>query len=430
MKDITVLLLSGGQSNRFWPLGQKNLLPIFGKNLVLHQIHALQDAGFSNIVAVVNEKTHDCLQTANVTTVIQKGEGMAHAILSAKEYITGRKVLIVIDNDFLHKDFFKQVRNEIQKTTNNMLVTYQAPHYLPMGYVSLHNNVITDIVEKPKIGQEPSSFVTISSHFFQNADTLLTSITKTKSADDDRYEKAIKQMMKNGDIFEQYIYDGPYAYLKYPWHMLQVMSHFLSTLTTSHIAKNTHIDKTARVIGPVVIEEGVRVMEYAKISGPSYIGRNTIIGNHTMIRNSHIGEQCVIGFGSDITRSYIGALTWLHSNYVGDSILGESVTVGSGTVFANLRLDEQHIHSPIRKEKISTMRDKLGAIIADMVSIGVNCSIMPGVKIGTGSIIGAGVILQEDLADNTRCYIQQHHTKRTQTKQLSRKKRNAFREKL
>jgi len=37
---------------------------------------------------------------------------------------------------------------------------------------------------------------------------------------------------------------------------------------------------------------------------------------------------------------------------------------------------------------------------------------MPGVKTGVYSIVGAGVVLREDLADNTLIYAEQTHVKK------------------
>jgi bifunctional UDP-N-acetylglucosamine pyrophosphorylase/glucosamine-1-phosphate N-acetyltransferase len=79
--------------------------------------------------------------------------------------------------------------------------------------------------------------------------------------------------------------------------------------------------------------------------------------------------------------------------------------MGSGTVLANLRLDESPIFSTIKQEKILTGRSKLGACIGNNVRIGVNVSIMPGVKIGKGAFVGAGVVLGEDIPDGMYCRI-------------------------
>ena len=48
---------------------------------------------------------------------------------------------------------------------------------------------------------------------------------------------------------------------------------------------------------------------------------------------------------------------------------------------------------------MNSKRTKLGAIIGSHVRIGVNTSIMPGIKIGTNSMIGAGLRIDRDIPD-------------------------------
>jgi bifunctional UDP-N-acetylglucosamine pyrophosphorylase/glucosamine-1-phosphate N-acetyltransferase len=182
-----------------------------------------------------------------------------------------------------------------------------------------------------------------------------------------------------------------------------MMDVFLSTITKKNIHKSVVIKDHVTIEGPVLIEEGVKIFEGSKIVGPVYIGKHTIVGNNNIIRSSMIGSDCVTGFNTDITRSYIGNNCWFHSNYVGDSILGDDISLGSGAVFANLRLDDGEISSIVKKEKISTGKNKLGAMIGSHVRIGVNASIMPGIKIGSGSFIGSGVILDKDIEDKQFC---------------------------
>ncbi len=152
------------------------------------------------------------------------------------------------------------------------------------------------------------------------------------------------------------------------------------------------------------------IFENTKIVGPCYIGPDTIIGNNNIIRQSHIAGGCVTGFNTDITRSYIGDACWFHSNYIGDSVLEGNVSMGSGSVLANLRLDEGTIWSEVGGTRINTMRTKLGTIIGRDVRIGVNTSVMPGVKIGSQSFIGAGTIIDKDISDASFCMAKSTYT--------------------
>ncbi|MCX6012843.1 MAG: DapH/DapD/GlmU-related protein, partial [Chloroflexi bacterium] len=98
--------------------------------------------------------------------------------------------------------------------------------------------------------------------------------------------------------------------------------------------------------------------------------------------------------------SYIDDDCWLHSNYIGDSIIGKGCNFGAGTVTANLRFDNRNIMVRVKSDIINTNLDKLGVIMGAGCKTGVNASIMPGVRIGNHSTIGANVSLTRDLEPN------------------------------
>ncbi|MBI4035130.1 MAG: hypothetical protein HY381_01920 [Candidatus Chisholmbacteria bacterium] len=79
-------------------------------------------------------------------------------------------------------------------------------------------------------------------------------------------------------------------------------------------------------------------------------------------------------------------------------MLESDISFGAGALTANFRLDQQ----PIK----DTGRTKLGAIIGSGSRIGVNASLMPGVKIGAQSFVGPGAVLSQDLADHQACFTQ------------------------
>jgi bifunctional UDP-N-acetylglucosamine pyrophosphorylase/glucosamine-1-phosphate N-acetyltransferase len=116
-----------------------------------------------------------------------------------------------------------------------------------------------------------------------------------------------------------------------------------------------------------------------------------------LIRDSSIGSDCVVGYGTEIKHSYIGDGCWFHSNYIGDSVIEDDCSFGAGAITANFRLDETIISSRIGNDKINTGHDKLGAIIGRGCRIGINSSIMPGITIGANSFVGAHINLTHNL---------------------------------
>jgi acetyltransferase-like isoleucine patch superfamily enzyme len=104
--------------------------------------------------------------------------------------------------------------------------------------------------------------------------------------------------------------------------------------------------------------------------------------------------------------------------------------MGSGAVLANLRLDDGEISSIIDGERVPTGRNKLGAMVARDVRIGVNASIMPGMKIGKGSFVGAGVVLDRDLPEETYCMAKEAYTSLRNKKSAGSQNRDEFKKQL
>jgi bifunctional UDP-N-acetylglucosamine pyrophosphorylase/glucosamine-1-phosphate N-acetyltransferase len=203
-------------------------------------------------------------------------------------------------------------------------------------------------------------------------------------------------MTGEGHTLKAVPYDGPWQAIKYPWHILDTMDYFADDIK-SHVSPGCRISDKAAIDENVILEENVRVFEGAVIRGPGYIGRNSVIGNGALIRDSFIGSDCVVGYGTEIKHSYIGDGCWFHSNYIGDSVIEDDCSFGAGAITANFRLDENEINSRIGGSRIKTGRDKLGAIIARGCRIGINSSIMPGITIGADCFVGAQVNLTRNL---------------------------------
>jgi NDP-sugar pyrophosphorylase family protein len=410
MKNIRAILLAGGDSTRLWPVQDKHFLSILGKPLIIHSVSQLIKTGIEDIVIIVpkgKKEKFEYILTEFTSITIHLVEqlderGMAGALLSAETYVLNREILVVSPADIYDDSLLVAFKEMLADKPTGVMAGVFRDTYFPGGYLTVDKGIVRGIVEKPDEMKVPSNIVNLVFYYFYNGTFLIEALKQANSDKDDVFELAIDSMIRNGFLFKFLPYSGHWGYIKYPWHVLSVMTYFLSMLKEE---KNRHIeiDSTAIIEGPVVCGEGVQIMDHVKIIGPVYIGAGTIIGSHSMIRESMIGEHCVIGFNTDIARSYIGNHCWFHKNYIGDSVLSDNVCMGAGAVLANFRLDEKNIQSPIGSSTINTQRNKLGSMIGANVRIGVNASIMPGIKIGKNTFVGAGVILTEDLKENKYC---------------------------
>lgn len=127
----------------------------------------------------------------------------------------------------------------------------------------------------------------------------------------------------------------------------------------------------------VSIGKGTIVKKNSIIEGPVYIGKNCKIGPGAHIRNGVIIDDNVEIGKTEIKGSIILSGTKSHHHgYIGDSIIGRNVNIGSGFSTANFKKDGKDIKIGDYKTR------KFGAVIGDNSFIGCNTVTAPGTLIG------------------------------------------------
>jgi len=117
------------------------------------------------------------------------------------------------------------------------------------------------------------------------------------------------------------------------------------------------------------------------VRGPTSIGHNCRVGNGVEIKASILLPGAHVG----------------HLSYVGDSILGENVNLGGGTITANFRHDGRLQRAMVGGRLVETRRRKLGAVFGDKVHTGIHTSIYPGRKLWPGVTTLPGDVVRQDL---------------------------------
>ncbi len=437
---MKILFLCGGVGKRMQPLREdKFFFKFLGKELLLHHTGHLKALGFKeeDFVFVGNPANIERLRGlcgGGVKYAVQKSpRGMADAVLTANEEnlirSPGEDLLIVNPNDILEPAAYEAIlkKGGARGRGDANILGYKVDKYFPGGYLVVEEGEkIRGIVEKPGAGKEPSDLINIVLHLHRRADEFIGFLEaenerRGKGNDrDDVYERAMGRMMKAGFDFRVVEYDGFWTAIKFPWHILNAMAYFLSTTDKLHekqvvnpaTAKIPESVKVEEGAGKVVVEAGAKIFDNVVIKGPAYIGRDSVVGNNALIRGSQIGDRCVVGYSTEIKNSYIGDDCWFHTNYVGDSVIGNGCSFGSGAVTANLRFDEKNISVAVAGVQTDTGLDKLGCLMAENCKVGVNASIMPGVKIGANSVVGAGTVVTQDLEPNKFLFFRAEQTLR------------------
>lgn len=172
------------------------------------------------------------------------------------------------------------------------------------------------------------------------------------------------------------IFDG----LIFVWDVLDEIESYLKSQKLGVIEGDVH--SNAYLVDPhlISIGKGTVVEPGAYIKGPCLIGENCSIRHGAYIRGSLItGNNCVIGHDTEIKNSiFLDGAHAPHFAYVGDSVLGNRVNLGAGTVCANLRFDRKDIVIHYLGQKFETGRHKFGAIFGDDAQTGCNSVTNPG----------------------------------------------------
>ena len=407
---MKAVFLCGGRGKRMFPITEdKFLLDFLGKPLLEHQIKVACEAGLSHFVIIGNpeniakiEQITKEIPGVKVDLALQKeSSGIADALKSAESFLHGQLLVINPNDVFSSSAYTKIITGAEKASASSYILGYQVQKYFPGGYLQVNSqNELLYIVEKPNPGEEPSNLVNILIHCHNNSEELLRYIDTTQTTKDDVYECALDSMVKGGHKIKVVLYNDFWAPIKYPWHIFKVMEYFLDN-AQPYIAPSARVSEKAHIEGKVILSDNVKVLENAVIRGPVYIGTNSIIGNNALVRDySHIGSNSVIGYSTEVKHSYIGDNCWFHSNYVGDSIVDDNCSLGAGTVLANFQLNEGNIQKKVGDSLVDTGYDKLGAIVGRGCRIGVNASLMPGVRVGPDSFVGPQVCLHKDLRAN------------------------------
>ncbi|MDR1589395.1 MAG: hypothetical protein LBS51_04305 [Oscillospiraceae bacterium] len=133
-----------------------------------------------------------------------------------------------------------------------------------------------------------------------------------------------------------------------------------------HIGAGTIVYNGVTVIGPVYIGEGCEIMPGAVIRPYSVIG-----------------DGCAVGHGSELKRAVLfGGAKVASLAFVGDSVLGASARIGSGTVTANRRFDQSNMTLKLDGVSHELGGDYFGLVLGDSSRVGANCVTQPGTHIG------------------------------------------------
>jgi bifunctional UDP-N-acetylglucosamine pyrophosphorylase/glucosamine-1-phosphate N-acetyltransferase len=397
------------------------MIPIGGRPIISYVMESLRGNKISDIIIVVGykkESIQDYLRdgesfSSHIEYLIQQRvAGTADAIRLAESHVENHPFLVLNGDQLI---FFNSVEKvlDIHKTypDDNVMGLVPVEHPENYGIASVEESRVKSILEKPSTKRLQGSLVNAGIYLFQPE--IFSAIRMTKKSKRGEFEitDSLKSLIQRGSVRAVLIDPDSWIDIGRPWDLLEANERILKKC--EHRIDGV-VEEGARIVPPVTISKGARVNAGSVLIGPVFVGEGSELGPNCRIRNcTSIGRRVRIGPCCDIKNSIIMDGTKVpHLTYIGDSVIGEECNFGAGTNVANLRLDDATIKTPIRGRVVDSERRKLGIITGDAVRTGINASLMPGVKIGSGSWIGPGVILEKDVQGDTMVLVAQKHVQR------------------
>lgn len=186
---------------------------------------------------------------------------------------------------------------------------------------------------------------------------------------------------------EEFTFKEVFKDCVYPWEALKNINEYIKKFMNNEdmqINKASEIGDFCSITGNYFIDEGTKIYSNVTIQGPVLIGKNVEIQSGALIRpGTIIGDGASVGHASEVKHAILQNKSKVASlAFVGDSILGKSTRIGSGTILANRRFDQKNITVKVNGEKVDTGVDFFGGIIGDNTRLGANVASLPGAFVG------------------------------------------------
>lgn len=139
--------------------------------------------------------------------------------------------------------------------------------------------------------------------------------------------------------------------------------------------------------GPILLADGVKVLDFAYLQGPLYVGpKSKIIERSSVKELTCVGHTCKVG--GEVEESVIEPYSnKQHHGFLGHTYVGSWVNLGAGTSNSDLKNTYGEVRYRHKGRRVETGMQFLGCIIGDYTKSAINTSIFTGKVIGVASML-------------------------------------------
>ena len=437
---VNVLILAAGLGTRMKSDQAKVLHKLGSRPLIAHVLRTAARLDPARILVVVGHQSEQVMAAARAALDDRMAErlrfihqaeqrGTGHAVKCAVEELratSGDLLVFYGDTPIVRSETLSRLVSEHSSSGSAAtLITIRLDNPPAYGRIIRdQNGRFLKIVEQRDCTPEQAAITEINPGFYCfNIAALLPALDQLspQNAQGEYYLTDVPEhMLAAGLPVGTLLHDDPHeleginnrAELALMWKRLrgETLHRLMLEGVTIIDPESTYIDDGVEigrdtVIHPQVIIEGEsRIGSHCEIHSWSHlinveIGERCHILNGSVITNSRLAghnsvgpfahlrmhaelmDEATVGNFVEVKKSSIGRKTKaMHLTYLGDATVGERVNIGAATVTCNFDGKQKH-----------------PTIIEDDVKIGSDTMLVAPVRIGRGSVTGAGSVVIEDV---------------------------------
>ena len=333
MEPLKGLILSGGAGTRLRPIthtSAKQLVPVANKPVLFYGIEALVDAGVKEIGIIIAPETGDEIREAagdgsrfgaEITYIVQdKPAGLAHAVLTAEDFIGGSPFVMYLGDNLLRAGLRNLVSTFTEHEPDTLILLTPVDDPQSYGVAELDGEKIVRLIEKPK--DPPSNLALVGVYLFSNLIFEAARSLEPSWRGELEITEAIDKLIDDGRNVRSEVVRGWWKDTGQLADMLEANRLVLEELVTEIEGE---VDEASKVEGRLVLGPGAK-LERSVVRGPAVIGA----GAH--VEDAYIGPYTSIGDGVHVRRSEVENSIVLSGSVVEDlgtrmeaSLLGKEV---------------------------------------------------------------------------------------------------------
>ena len=326
-------MLSGGAGTRLRPIthtSAKQLVPVANKPVLFYGLEALRAAGVTEVGIVVGD-TQAEIEAAvgdgsalgiRVTYIRQQAPlGLAHAVLTAEEFLAGSPFVMYLGDNLLRDGITDLVDRFRAGTSDAMILLQRVPDPESYGVAELENGRVVRLVEKPR--QPKSDLALVGVYMFSPAIMDSAKAIRPSGRGELEITDAIQHLIDRGLSVEPHEVTGWWKDTGRLEDMLEANRLILDVLAPR--IEGELVDSSLE--GRIVIEEGARVVR-SSIRGPA------VIGAGALVEDAYIGPYSSISARVIVRRAEVEHSILLEDSRVEDldarvesSLIGRGVTI-------------------------------------------------------------------------------------------------------